>query len=252
MKQLRWFGSILVLLATASMTTQACPVVTRSYGYASYPTYSNYYQSYTPYYPTYTPVYAAVFTPLLTVAVPAVAVGASPPTTPTLSATGVSASVSGTAGVTPSSTPVAAASSQTATATATGSTPCEQRVARLEAEVAEMRAFMAGKASVASATAPQQQETGPAATATTALSIFQGKCAACHGGAAATEKDLGGAFRLLKPDGSPVDLDGRMLGKLAGKVYTGKMPPPENKKGIAPLTDQEVGVIMQWVNTNAK
>jgi mono/diheme cytochrome c family protein len=78
------------------------------------------------------------------------------------------------------------------------------------------------------------------------LALFAAKCAACHDAKVSVEK--GGQFTLLT-DGRLAQLDGKALARIAGKVYTGRMPPKDNKAGIAPLTDEEVSVVMAWIDS---
>lgn len=72
------------------------------------------------------------------------------------------------------------------------------------------------------------------------------KCAACH---EATKADtIGGKFVMFK-DGKLSTFNDRQLRLIGSKAYSGAMPPKDNKVGVPPLTDEEVGELMGWVST---
>jgi hypothetical protein len=105
--------------------------------------------------------------------------------------------------------------------------------AALKARIAELEAKLAGQAQPAAA-----------APTSAAVAIMQSRCASCHESQSAQAK--GGGFVLFQGALlAPLDL--RAGGKIAGKVYSGKMPPKNS--GIAPLTDEDVGAIMALVET---
>jgi len=82
---------------------------------------------------------------------------------------------------------------------------------------------------------------GPSA----AISIFNVKCAACHESKVAASNGKG--FTLL--NGMQVaNLTDAQKKKIAVKTYRGEMPKQPNKFNIPPLTDEEVGAIMAWLN----
>lgn len=84
-------------------------------------------------------------------------------------------------------------------------------------------------------TAAPQAQTQPAAG--NALAIVQAKCAQCHSGDGAK----GGGLVLVE-GGVLAKLPDRAGRKTIGTVYRGTMPPKAS--GIAPLTDEEVSVLV--------
>lgn len=71
--------------------------------------------------------------------------------------------------------------------------------------------------------------------------LFASRCAACHESDRASTK--GGDFALLRGgELSPMDLG--TAAKVARELYSGRMP-----KGGKPLTDQEIGTVMAWLDT---
>lgn len=81
---------------------------------------------------------------------------------------------------------------------------------------------------------PQAQTQPPAGNA---LAIVQAKCAQCHSGTA----EKGGGLVLVE-NGVLAKLADRAGRKTLGTVYRGTMPPKSS--GIAPLTDEEVSVLV--------
>jgi hypothetical protein len=71
-------------------------------------------------------------------------------------------------------------------------------------------------------------------------SLMQTRCAACHTQGKVAE---GVPFALVTPDGSEIPLTPEKELKLVKYVYRGKCPPPGNKFGIKPLTDQEYAIL---------
>lgn len=68
-------------------------------------------------------------------------------------------------------------------------------------------------------------------------SLMQTKCAACHAADNANAK--GGGFVLTEKDGTPSVLSLPDKQRAVRRVSNGQMPPPGNKEGIAPLTEEE-------------
>lgn len=95
---------------------------------------------------------------------------------------------------------------------------------------------------------PKPKKTGAleAPRAPSALAVFQVRCAGCH--EAKTSADKGGGFTLLQGE-RLVALTDRQARKVATMSYTGKMPP--KKTGIT-LTDQEVSLIVDFIDTTSK
>lgn len=92
-------------------------------------------------------------------------------------------------------------------------------------------------------TKPQTAPATPGASAS-ASSVLQTKCISCHETKNAAEK--GGGFVLF--DGTNLQKpDNLALRKLVTQVYSGKMPP--RTSGISSLTDEEVGVVVAWVDS---
>lgn len=76
-----------------------------------------------------------------------------------------------------------------------------------------------------------------------ALALFGSKCAVCHNQGNETK---GGGFVLLS-GGAITKLDSKQLVRLSSHVYKGTMPP--RSSGVAALTDEEVGEVMNWIDT---
>ncbi len=72
-----------------------------------------------------------------------------------------------------------------------------------------------------------------------AVPILKNKCASCHGAAA---KEKGGGFVLMDGQAFAPMTDLQLL-NIARNVFSGRMP--KNGK----LTDEEVGLIMHWLDT---
>jgi hypothetical protein len=70
------------------------------------------------------------------------------------------------------------------------------------------------------------------------------KCAACH---STTAEKEGGGFAFLSTTGLTRKLSDTELRKIAKKVKSGAMPPADNKKGIAALTQEEGNELLDWV-----
>lgn len=79
-----------------------------------------------------------------------------------------------------------------------------------------------------------------------APTVFTNKCAACH--QRGKEAD-GGNFVLLEADGSVVKLEARKVLSVVRRAYNSTMPPKDNKLGIPPLNDEEVGEVVQFSET---
>jgi len=83
-----------------------------------------------------------------------------------------------------------------------------------------------------------------AGASVSASGVLQTKCVSCHETKNAAEK--GGGFVLF--DGVNLQKpDNLALRKLITQVYSGKMPP--RTSGIQSLTDEEVGVVVAWVDS---
>lgn len=87
---------------------------------------------------------------------------------------------------------------------------------------------------------PEAEAAAPTSPVAAVTNLFAAKCAACH--AAATADAKGGGLHLLKADGSLAALNDKQVRKITSDIYSKRMP----KKGD-PLTDQEVGVWMDYV-----
>lgn len=83
----------------------------------------------------------------------------------------------------------------------------------------------------------QQTKAGSSAPPT----VFGAKCASCHEAKVSGEK--GGAFTLLE-GAAPAKLTDRQIRKVMSVSYSGRMPP----KGHVPLTDEEVGQIVAYLD----
>jgi mono/diheme cytochrome c family protein len=90
--------------------------------------------------------------------------------------------------------------------------------------------------------------------------IFDKSCARCHGAERPKARlrldSLEGALKGSK-DGKvilPGNSAGSILVHSAGHVGDPEafMPPPNNKAKIAPLTDEQVGLIRAWIDQGAK
>jgi hypothetical protein len=197
------------VLLVAAVPAHACPPYVSSYR----PTYTPYVRHETVY--EATPVFAAVFLPVPVATVgPAPAVVASPP----------------------AAASVPAVASPPAQAAAT--LPCEKQLAEVRAELAELRALIKSRG----AENPGPVAAGEGGAGRPGLSVLTTSCLPCHG--ATADKD-GKGHRFFADDGSlQKDVP---LSKLIARTYRGDMPPPENKKGIKPLSDAEVGRLIEEV-----
>lgn len=76
--------------------------------------------------------------------------------------------------------------------------------------------------------------------------VLKAKCTQCHDSGIAEDK--GGGFVLMDGDNLP-RLTDREWRKVITHAYKGTMPPKGNKLGVAPLTDEEVGVLVEAAST---
>ncbi len=147
----------------------------------------------------------------------------------------------------PAALPVAATATTTAGAavtTAPAESSCEARAKALEARLVTLEKLLTQPSSPATAS-PVTQPAGAAAPAGAShgLATLTSHCAACHG-AAAKEKGKGLA---LFAGNALVPLTARQTLKIIGQVNSARMPPPDNKEGIPPLTDQQVADVIGYL-----
>ncbi len=118
----------------------------------------------------------------------------------------------------------------------------------LDARITKLEGGVVPKPPVAPPTTPldpfnpgkQPQKAPPAKNA---LGLITAKCAACHDAKVSAKK--GGGFDLVK-DGALVKLNDRGARRVIALSYAGKMPPKDS--GIAALTDEEVGAIIEFAS----
>lgn len=250
-------------LAGVPQTAMAggCGVYGGTYSYApsySYGTYQPY--AYTTY--SYAPVKTYYQQPVAvltyqTIEVPLYSVGgtgyrtAAPQTvsSTTTTTTTASATTAGTTAAATSVNGVPQASVSNAAAT-TAATTCEAKTAALQRDLDALRAKFEALSSRAVDPVPQQQQ-GFRVGNRAALGAFATKCAVCH--TAATADEFGGGKILAAADGSlAADVAPALLTKIVTKSYSGAMPPKNNAKGVAALTDNEVAEIMADVERMQK
>ena len=160
-----------------------------------------------------TPVLAAVYTPtVLTVAVPQVTVGYAP------------------AAVAPAPTAAAPAAS-----------PCDAKLAKLEAEIGELKSLLKRPAPEPppgdGSLPPPVPGPGPAPA-----SVLGTSCAVCHGRTAAAD---GKGLRYFDDAGRL--LPSAPVGKMVRAAYTGTMPPRNNARHVAPLSDEGVARLVDEI-----
>jgi len=234
-----------LLLVAAPAFVAACP----PYRY-SYPSYS---------YPSYVveerrvvvdPIFVAQFIPVpvatVGAALPAPVVQAGLPALQAAAPPGVSAPAS-----LPGGAPQAAAAVP----------PCEQQLAQLRLEMAELRRLIGagqvggyaggGGGGAGTGANPAQAE---ATTRGGSASVLAVSCSSCHGRQADkwAVDDAGKVYHVFDDAGRL--LDSAPAAKMMRLAYTGKMPPPPddpywkahpNAPRVKPLTDQEVGQLIQ-------
>lgn len=211
------FAFVILTLALFAGSSLACDVVRR--------------RTYATYTPTVvTPVVEAVVTPVLAatfipvpVAVPQYSVG-------------------------PAIQPVAPVA---ATAPAAAAVAPNREVEALKLEILKLRQELEAARKPAAPVTPApltpptpQASAAPANPAAAVAQVFTAKCASCHDKAVSAQK--GGSFTILD-GGKLATLNDRSARLVASRLYTGRMPPP--KSGIAPCTDEEVGLIMAFLDT---
>ncbi len=72
--------------------------------------------------------------------------------------------------------------------------------------------------------------------------VFQNKCAKCH------EKEISKGNIAFMDGGKVMPIDSLLALRIAGAVYTKRMPPAGND----PCNDEEYGAIMTWLDSAAK
>lgn len=205
-----------------------------SYGYRSYSTYRSY--SYAPtVYKEVVPVitkYQAVI-PLVEFPTYSAVYVPSPVYTPVPAVSAPVHSGLGTPGATPPGS-----------TTLPSAAPAPSDLARilqlLESMDARIKALEGKKPAALPPPAPPEKTSTSAPAATpklpVAMQVVATKCAACH--VQGREKE-GGDLVLINKDGSRPPLTQRQYKAYVKMVNNGKMPPQDNKYGIAKLTDAE-------------
>jgi cytochrome c553 len=130
-----------------------------------------------------------------------------------------------------------------AQATAPACVPGDRLAAALEA-INQRLCALEGKNGTAPA-APVQPPANPfQPIKAPAIPAAFGKCAACH-----TGNQSKGGFAMFDAPGKLAVFSERQLRMILTKSHTGTMPPPNNREGIQPLTDAEVGDIAAWADS---
>ena len=189
------------------------------------------YSSYVNYQTVIDPIYAAVFVP-----VPAASVGAAPITSslpPPTTAGGPVPAGTSPAGMA-AATERAGSSGQGSPTAAVGTSPCDAQVKELRKEVEELKAAL--KAVVESKQTGAATARGAEPTPAPALSVLQQSCFACHGRTADKDAVKGGKVFRFSDDGASLRADAPVL-KMLTLARRGTMPPADNDRHVAPLTD---------------
>lgn len=211
---LRVFLTILTVTAGFPLEGMACPVRFRSYPIYSSVSYAS-------------PVVAAVVTPVIT----PVAVAVYAPIPVAQYSVGYNAA--------PAYAPQQAQAPMAQQVQAQD--PCAALRKDLEALRAEVQALRGGPQGLK---APPEQVKAPPGEHP-ALGILRAKCAQCHEQKVA--KTEGKGFVLFNgPD--LAQLTDRQVLRVGAQCYSGRMPPPNNTKKVEPLTDTEVGQVMQYID----
>ncbi len=188
----------------------------------SYPSYN---------YPTYTPIPVATFyqIPLFSVSyiAPPAPVVATPAALPVAATATTAATTAGAA----------------VTTAAPAESSCEARAKALEARLVTLEKLLAQPSPATASPATQPAGATAPAGASHGQAVLTSHCAACHGAAA---KEKGKGLTLFNGT-ALVPLTAKQTLKIIGQVNSARMPPPDNKEGIPPLTDQEVADVIGYL-----
>lgn len=237
----RLLGGIVLLVALTVATADACPPVLSTPVYRAPVTYAAP-AVVTTYTPPVTPVLAVSYVP---VAVPTFSVTYSPPAVvqaaPAVAGTALPAAPAAAA-VAP---PRAAVQTQAAGVAAPAAQPAaaQNGNAELLLEIQRLRKELDALKAGQTAPPAAQQSEARVDLPTAVTRVTKAKCAACHDASVAEQE--GG--RLVLMDGEALaPVPDRKVPRLMSLVYANRMPPPNNAKGIQPLTDQEAAALIEF------